>query len=211
MLAGQVLGFVEDFFAQAVAGEGGVGRGGAGQGDAGGEGAGVGVPQRRFERGLDAGHGVGFVGRAVQVHFDVGPAEDVQHAVFDRGDAVVGDGDQGGALGAGFADVAALQVAGEDDPGVFGQFLALVDVAERPVVVAVGFQARQVAGGVAGVGGIALGGGVQQADVEQVVVRWRIGPGQVVGFVRVGEALAVDGDPDRVEADRCGPWRGRRW
>ena len=107
-------------------------------------------------------------------------------------------------FGPDFADVAPLQVAGEDDPGIAGQFLAIMDVAERPVVVAVRFQARQVAGRVAGVRGIPLGGGVQQADVEQARDRWRIGPGQVILFGLVGEALAVDGDPDRIEAAGVG-------
>ena len=104
------------------------------------------------------------------------------------------DADQGGAFGAFLVDVAALEHAGEHDPaGVFGEMGAQMDVAERPVLVAVGDELLDGAGGVVLVHAVPAGG-VEQADVELAGLRRRVVLGDVVLHGAVGEPLAVDDD-----------------
>ena len=68
----------------------------------------------------------------------------------------VGDIDQNGALGAGFADAAALKIAGKDDIGIARDHLGGVDMAERPVIVVLGAQVVEAAGRVGVVAGRAV-------------------------------------------------------
>ncbi len=149
--------------------------------------------------------------RAAEIHLDRGPAQHVEVAMLDTDDLAVLHLDQRGPLAASFPSVTALEVAGEDDPGVAWrmQVAALMDVAQCPVVVAFGEQGFDAAGGV----GIVLAGGVlsrgmQDADVQVVGHAVGIGGRQVLGHRAVGEGSAVQGDAVFVEAHRLRGARG---
>jgi hypothetical protein len=100
--------------------------------------------------------------------------------VLDVLEAQAVEAEEGAALGAGLAGVAALQVAGVDDPGVAVQDLGAVDVAEGPVVVAVADQLGDGAGGVVAVLAAGDGVGVEDAEVEEVAAAGGVGLGEVV-------------------------------
>ena len=72
-----------------------------------------------------------------------------------------------------------LEVAGKGDDGLaglsmFGKDAALMHMAQRPVLVALGFQFGNGAGCIRGVLGIAFQGGVQHANVQPAGYRFRI-------------------------------------
>ncbi len=118
----------------------------------------AGVAERRAEPVLRALHRGRLVWRALQVDLQMHPAKVVEVPVLHLDDPAVLNRHDACPFGAGFADMAALQIAGEHDPArVTRQFLALVDVAERPVMVAVRDQPRPLARGVVGVRRVALG------------------------------------------------------
>src|SRR3546814_3588107 len=75
-------------------------------------------------------------------------------------------GDDHRALGARLADRATLDVAREDDMRRLAHDLVLMDMAERPVVVLLGFEIIQAAGRVIGVALPACQRGVQHPDIE---------------------------------------------
>ena len=143
-----------------------------------------------FERGVP-------VVEAGQVHDRRQPARFVENETFDARDAkIVADVDQDGALGAGFADIAALQIAGKHDPGVARDLLVGVDVSERPVVVATGGELGD-AGRCVGVVPLApVEAGVEDADVEEAGPRRRIAAHQRVRFRGGTEAAAMQDDAD---------------
>ena len=122
--------------------------------------------------------------------------------MLDGDDGLVFDGDEAGAFGAGFADVAALDAAGEDDPGLLAENFAAVDVAEGPVVVALCLKLRNRAGCVAGMAGASIDACVEHSDVEQPGVRWRVVAREVVEDLASRKALTVDDDGE-VSARRC--------
>ena len=87
--------------------------------------------------------------------------------------------DQQGTACALLADVAPLKVAGKGDNGLarlpmFRKDAALMHMAQRPVLVALGFQFGNGAGGIRGMLGIAFQGRVQHADVQPAGYRFRI-------------------------------------
>ena len=110
---------------------------------------------------------------------------------------------------AGLADVAPLQVARVGDGHVALFHPVRVDMAQRPVLVALGVQLGRRAGGVAGVLGVALQRGVQHADVEPAGHRRGVAGHQVVGGGGVLEALAVQRHLERGDAKGLGAARGK--
>ena len=77
------------------------------------------------------------------------------------------------------ADMPPLKVAGKGDDrlarlSMFGKDAALMHVAQRPVLVALGFQFGNGAGRIGGVLGIAFQGRVKNADVQPARYRFRI-------------------------------------
>ena len=105
--------------------------------------------------------------------------------------------------GAFLVDVAGLEVAWEDDPGVPQQLGPGVHVAEGPVVVAFAHQVIDAAGRIVGVGAGAAGG-VEQADVEQAGRRLRVVEHQVFRDGGDLKALAVDRDGGAKQAAGAG-------
>ena len=116
--------------------------------------------------------------------------------------AVVQQRSQVTTLGAGFADVPSLDVAGIDDVRIGADDRALVNVSQRPVVVSLVPQTRERAGGVAIVAFRPLDAGVQQADVEVPAHGRRIIPRQILGHGPGREPLTVDHDPEVLQAVR---------
>src|SRR3546814_17749191 len=121
-------------------------------------------------------------------------------------------GDDHRALGARLADRATLDVAREDDMRRLAHDLVLMDMAERPVVVLLGFEIIQAAGRVIGVALPACQRGVQHPDIEVMLRSGGIGRNEIVGDSRCREALSVDRDlelgkqvgfrPARAEQER---------
>lgn len=139
---------------------------------------------------------------------DVGPPHRVERARLDSADLPVLDRDQRRPLGADFACVAPLKVAGEDDPRVGGDDLARVHVPERPVGVSL-----LRGGSLAGPERRAraqhsVDGGLQEPHVEQVAERRGAGRREVVAHRARAVALAVDGEAEVLEDAGLG--RGRR-
>ena len=108
------------------------------------------------------------------VHAAVFPAEHVEPLPLEFCGVAIVDGHQHAPLGAGFADVAPLDVAGKEDRRVVAEHLLVVDVAQGPVVVMLRPQTFDRAGGIRLVPLAARGGSVQQADVEQPAIGGRI-------------------------------------
>ena len=135
------------------------------------------------------------------------------HAIDDQpaqaGDIAVGDIDQNRAFGAGFADAAALEIAGIDDPRISRDHLMRVDMAQRPVIVIFGAQVVEAARRVIMVAGASVKGGVQHADIEPAGFRRRIGAGDVFVFGAMGKAAAVQGDA-QVGQFECMGLAGRK-
>ena len=107
------------------------------------------------------------------------PAHHVDFQKLDVGDLVGLRRDQQGTACALLADVPPLDVAGKGDDGLarlpmFGKDAALMHMAQRPVLVALGFQFGNGAGRIGGVFGIAFQGRVQHADVQPARDRFRI-------------------------------------
>ena len=99
----------------------------------------------------------------------------------------------------------ALEVAGIDYVGVLRQDGAFVNMAERPVVVAVVSKLLGCAGRVARVLPFrSSAGGVEHADVQRPRSSWRVVARDVLGQVPAGIAAAVDGYPYIVQRPRGG-------
>jgi hypothetical protein len=94
------------------------------------------------------------------------PPHDVEVLVLDGLDAALFHGDHRGALRSELARVSPLQIAGEYDVRRFAQHLALMDVAERPVVVALVDQRFDATRRVVFVPFASAGRRVQKADVQ---------------------------------------------
>ena len=129
------LGRRLDFVAPArrVGGKLGVKRAGAGDADAQGEQAALGAIGLGAGGRLDCAQQAGGIVMGGGVEHDVGEPRAIDDEAAQPGDLAILDIDQNRALGAGFADVAALQIAGKDDPGVLRDHFMGVDMAERPV------------------------------------------------------------------------------
>src|SRR5271154_3096832 len=98
-------------------------------------------------------------------------------------------GHEHAALGTGLADVPALDVAREYDGRLLVQDLALMDVPQRPVVVSLGNQSVDRAGGIVAVTIATRRAGMQQTDVEAALLGDGIGFREVFGNCLGGEAL----------------------
>lgn len=147
----------------------------------------------------------GQVGAVRHVNVKQGETEHVQIPVFNGADPPLVHRDQNAALGTGLADMPALDVAGKNNPRITRQNLALVDMAQGPVVVPVPAQGRQGAGSIGFVAGASAQAGVQKTDVEQARNRVGIAPTQILGHGPGGEALAMDGHAQVVQDTGRGP------
>lgn len=107
------------------------------------------------------------------------------------GDATVLDGHEDRALRPLLADRAALEIAGEDHQRIFGDNLEIMNMAERPVVVAARAQVLDRARRIGRVRLAAGERGVQHADIKPALFRPRIGERQVFDGRTFGKALAV--------------------
>ena len=125
------------------------------------------------------------------------PAQHVGLAKLERGQLPIGHLDQHAALGPRLAGVPALGIAGIDDVRLAVENLKVVHMAEGPIVVALGDQLFDRAGGVVVVVGVAAGIGVQQPDVETVGHGGRIVGHKILRHAALGIAHAVQGDRQR--------------
>ena len=148
-------------------------------------------------------------GRLACVDCAVFPAKDVEAIGLDLDAMMRIDADEQTALGAGFADVPPLRVAGEGDGRVVAQPLLLVDVAQGPVVVMLCAQVFHRAWGIGLVALAARGRRVQQADVKHPRHGGRIAGARFSGHGRLREALPVDRHVPLGQADRFGLLGGK--
>ena len=139
---------------------------------------------------------------AIDLH--AGPAHHVELHALEPGHLPILDRHDHCPLGAGLSDRATLDVAGEHDVGFLADHLELVNMAERPVLVAARLQVLEAAGRVVLVPPAPGERGVQHADVERMRVRRRVAERQVVGDGRGGEALAVHGHRESGQPVRFG-------
>ena len=114
------------------------------------------------------------------------------------------DRHHGRTLGAGFTDMAALEVAREHNIRVLMQHLTAVHMPERPVVVALGDQLVEAARRVGGVTFASFQGGVEDADVEDVGHWIGVTGKEVFGHRPFRKAPAVQDNPEFVEPEGLG-------
>jgi hypothetical protein len=100
--------------------------------------------------------------------------------------------------------VAALHVTGENDPWILLDDLAVVYMAERPVVVTLSCEVIDSAGCVLVVAVAAVQRRVQQSDVEEVPAGRGIAESEVVGDVPPRGTLTVHRQPDPLVEDGLG-------
>ena len=130
--------------------------------------------------------------------------------MLDLCDTAVIDRDQRAALGAGFPDVAPLKIAGEDDVRMLVKHFPVMDVAERPVIIAMPDKVSRNAGRIAGMAFAAIRRGVQHADIEVTGHGRLIARRQIVQHLPLLEALAVDGDLQTRNRDELPPCARKR-
>ena len=108
-------------------------------------------------------------------------------------------------LATGFAGVTSLDTSGKYHGRIEGGDFELVNMPQRPVVIAPGLEILQCAGRIGFVAFAAGQAGVQQTDVEISGDGFRVAEGEVVHDGRGREALAVDGNSNsssvRVSGD----------
>ena len=142
--------------------------------------------EQRRELAAHASHGCGEIIRLAHVNLEAMPAQDIGADAFNRDDAVFVCRDQHCTPCTGFADVPALQIAGEDNPRIGVQYGVLVNMAQSPVLITFRYQFSQRTRGVAGMRCVAFEGGVQDADVERVALTLT----EVIGQLRTVEEKA---------------------
>ena len=71
-----------------------------------------------------------------QIHPADGPAQDIEFLRCNSYDTAIGNRHQGGALGPSLLDMPALDIAGKEDQGIAGDDLPLMNMPQRPVVIA---------------------------------------------------------------------------
>ena len=146
--------------------------------------------QRRADRVVNSCHVV----EIGDIGLDVLPADDVVGPRVHRDHVAAVDRHRHRPLRARLADVAALQISRKDDVRAFVQDLALMDMAQRPIVVARIHQIGKGAGRVVRMPALAAEAGVQDPDVEIAGERRRVGLGEVLIDVAPGKALAMQRD-----------------
>ena len=140
----------------------------------------------------------------IDINADLRPAQHIGCPEIRAEDPTVPRFDQCDAFRPGLVRVAALDVAGKHHVRAFVQHLPGMDVAERPVVVALCHQRLDTARRIGLVLATIFGRGVQHADVEPARERWRIGGGEVFRHRAVGKRAAVDGHAERIQRHRLG-------
>ena len=128
---------------------------------------------------------------AIDANLEMCPADDigVERTKFD--DFTLLDGDEIRALGACFADMPSLKVSGENHMGILVENNAVMNVTERPIIVALGHEVIERTGCIVRMAVHAAHAGVQNADIEDAVDRLWVRGGEVVGNIALPEALAM--------------------
>ncbi|CAN5366830.1 hypothetical protein BH10PSE3_BH10PSE3_27920 [soil metagenome] len=137
-----------------------------------------------------------FLRDTLEVDIHQRPAHDVECNVIYRLDAPLYDVDQSGTLWPSLADVATLKVAGEDDVGVRTNPLETMDVAQRPILIALRGELIGMAWRIWSMPAIAGQSGMQDAYIESTGYGRRIACRQIpriAGLI----ALAVQRHPGR--------------
>ena len=95
--------------------------------------------------------------------------------------------------------MASLNIAGKNDFRFVVEHFVTVGMAQGPIIVVLGNQARDGAGGVRLVPVAARRTSVQQADVQHSTHRRRVGGRKIIQHGPGGEALAVDRHAQRLQ------------
>src|SRR4051794_27397323 len=93
----------------------------------------------------------------------------------------------------------ALQIAGEDDPWLLAQDRACMDMAQRPVVVALGGEFGHRARRIGSMAELSVGRRVEQPNIKESSLRVRVCGGEVLRDVALRETAAMDGDAEVIE------------
>ncbi len=146
---------------------------------------------------------------AIDVDLEMCPADDigVQRTEFD--DFTILDRDEVRALGASFADMPSLKVSGENHMGILMENNPVMNVTERPIIVALGDEVIECAGCVVRMAAHAAHAGVENADVEDAIDRLRIRGGEIVGNIALPEALAMKRNAKFLKHECLGLTRGK--
>ncbi len=137
------------------------------------------------------------------------PARGVERDEPRLDDPPIGDGDAHRALGAGLADIAPLNIAGIDDPGIAADFLGRVDMAQRPIIIAEALEILDAAGGIGFMAARTVERGVQQADIEPALAPRRIGRDEVRIDQPPRKASAVQRDAQGLDLEGSRVARGK--
>ena len=127
------------------------------------------------------------------------PAHNVERLESYVGLLAVVDGNDQAALGAGLANMAALQIAGKINVLFVTESLALMDMAQGPIVVAFEPQIVERARGVAFVPFAPRAASMQQTNIEMAGRGLGVGQGEIVHHGGRGEALPVHRDAEILE------------
>ena len=131
---------------------------------------------------------------ALQIYGQLRPADNIQGMVENFRRRSIGHRDNDTPFGAGFTGVTPLDTSGKYYGRIEAGDFELVNMPQRPVVIAPGLEILQCAGRIGFVTFAAGQAGVQQANVEITVYGFRVAEGEVVHHGRGREALAVDGN-----------------
>ena len=128
---------------------------------------------------------------AIDVNLEMYPADNigVKRTKFDN--FTILDRDEVRAFGTCFADMPSLKVSGENHMGILVENNPVMNVTERPIIIALGDEVIECAGCVVRMSVHAAHASVQNADIEEAVDRVWIGGGEVVGDIAQPEALAM--------------------
>ena len=123
--------------------------------------------------------------------------------MFDLSNLTIAHCDDGCALGSRFPRAASLQIAGIDDVRIGVQHRAAVDMAQRPIVIAMIDELLDRARRIGRVIALAaLAGGMQHADIEVARNRGRIISGDILGHVTLREAATMHRHLQRFDGNR---------
>jgi hypothetical protein len=134
------------------------------------------------------------VPHAFQIDGQLRPADNIQGMVDDFRWRSIGHRDHDAPFGAGFTGVTSLDTTGKNHGRIKAGDFKLVDMSQRPVVIAPGLEILQCAGRIGFVTFAAGQAGVQQADIDISVYGFRVAEGEVVRHGRGRKALPVDGN-----------------
>ena len=140
----------------------------------------------------DAIDGLADVCSVLHIDGHKGPTHNITVQGHKVHDFAAFDRDKGGALGAGLAYVASLQVPRKYDMGSLVEHLSLMHVAKCPIVVALVHQVIKRAWRIVLMATHATKSRVQDANVERTVDRVRISQCQIIGDIAFPETLPME-------------------